>query len=120
MTISEITPLHSPLVAVQRLLERFDHQGVIIGGVAASVLGTPRLTADVDAVILLSVSRLPKLLEVAAELNLVPRIPDVEQFARRNRVVLLPRHPSQLKLWPDLSSMAPPLVRLGRASCVSV
>ena len=59
MTISEIAPLQSPLAAVQRLLERFDNQGVIVGGVAASVLGNPRLTADVDVIILLSVSRLP-------------------------------------------------------------
>ena len=91
MTISEIAPLHSPLAAVQRLLERFGNQGVIIGGVAASVLGTPRFTADVDIVLLLSVNHLPKLLEVAAELGLVPRIADAEQFARRNRVLLL-RH----------------------------
>lgn len=91
VTISEIVPLQSPLVAVQRLLERFDNQGVVIGGVAASVLGTPRLTADVDAILLLSVNSLPKLLEVAGELGLVPRIADAEQFARRNRVVLL-RH----------------------------
>ena len=55
VTISALAPLHSPLAAVQRLLERFGNQGVIIGGVATSVLGTPRLTADVDAVLLLSV-----------------------------------------------------------------
>jgi hypothetical protein len=91
VTISEIAPLHSPLAAVQRLLERFGNQGVVIGGVAASVLGTPRLTADVDVVLLLSVSRLPELLQVAAALGLVPRIVDAEQFARRNRMVLL-RH----------------------------
>lgn len=91
MTISEIEPLQSPLAAVQKLLERFGNQGVIIGGVAVSVLGTPRLTADVDVVLLFSVSRLPKLFEVAAEFGLVPRIADAEQFARRNRVVLL-RH----------------------------
>jgi hypothetical protein len=91
MTLSEIAPLHFPLAAVGRLLERFDNRGVIIGGVAASVLGTPRLTADVDVVLLLSVSRLPELLDVAAELGLVPRITNAEQFARRNRVVLL-RH----------------------------
>ncbi len=42
VTISAIAPLHSPLAAVQRLLERFGNQGVIIGGVAASVLG-PRV-----------------------------------------------------------------------------
>jgi hypothetical protein len=91
VTISEIAPLQSPLAAVQRLLERFGNQGVIIGGVAASVLGAPRFTADVDIVLLLSVSHLPKLLGVAAELGLAPRITDAEQFARRNRVVLL-RH----------------------------
>lgn len=91
MTISEIAPLHSPLAAVQRLLERFGNRGVIIGDVAASVLGTPRFTADVDIVLLLSVSQLSKLLGVAAELGLVPRIADAERFARRNRVILL-RH----------------------------
>jgi len=91
VTTSEMRPLQPPLVAVRQLLERFGNQGVIIGGVAASVLGTPRLTADVDVVLLLSVSRLPELLDVAADLGLVPRIADAEQFARRNRVVLL-RH----------------------------
>lgn len=91
VTISAIEPLHPPLIAVQKLLDRFGNQGVIIGGVAASVLGTPRLTADVDAVLLLSISRLPELLEVAAALGLLPRMVDAEQFARRNRVVLL-RH----------------------------
>ncbi len=91
VTISEIEPLQPPLIAVQKLLDRFGNQGVIIGGVAASVLGTPRLTADVDAVLLLSISRLPELLEVAATLGLAPRMVDAEQFARRNRVVLL-RH----------------------------
>ena len=91
MTTPEIAPLLSPLAAVQRLLEYFDNQGLIIGGVAASMLGTPRLTADVDVVILLSVSRLPELFRVASELGLIPRITCAEQFARRNRVVLL-RH----------------------------
>lgn len=91
VTISEMWPLQPPLAAVRQLLERFGNQGVIIGGVAASVLGTPRLTADVDVVLLLSVSRLPELLDVAAELGLGRRIADAEQFARRNRVVLL-RH----------------------------
>ena len=58
MTTAEIAPLQSPLAAVQRLMERFGNQGVIIGGVAASVLGTPRLTADV-AVISLARSNWP-------------------------------------------------------------
>ena len=53
MSVPEsLSPLIEPLAAVQRLLIRFHEKGVIIGGVAASLLGKPRLTADVDAVML--------------------------------------------------------------------
>ena len=86
-----LTPLLSPLAATQRLLEHFDNQGVIIGGIAISLLGKPRLTADVDAMLLLSIKDLPRLMEVAMQEGLVPRITDAQEFARRNRVLLL-RH----------------------------
>jgi len=58
-----ITPMLAPLVSLQRLLARFDDQGIVIGGVAASLLGKPRLTADVDAMFLLSTEELPILME---------------------------------------------------------
>ena len=89
--LEEVTPLLAPLAALQRLLARFDDQGIVIGGVATSLLGRPRLTADVDAVILLSVEDLLLLIEAAAQEGLVPRITDAEDFARRHRVLLL-RH----------------------------
>ena len=89
--LEEVTPLLAPLAALQRLLARFDDQGIIIGGVAASLLGRPRLTADVDAVILLTVEDLPLLVEAAAQEGLVSRITNAEDFARRHRVLLL-RH----------------------------
>jgi len=89
--LEEITPLLAPLAALQRLLARFDDQGIITGGVAASLLGRPRLTADVDAMILLTVEDLPLLMEAATQEGLVPRITDAEDFARRHRVLLL-RH----------------------------
>lgn len=81
----------APLAALQRLLARFDNRGMVIGGVAASLLGRPRLTADLDAVILFDIAELPSLLEAAAQEGLVPRISEVEAFARQNRVLLL-RH----------------------------
>lgn len=87
----DIAPLLSPLAALQRLLDRFNNRGIIIGGVAASLLGKPRLTADVDAMLLLSIEDLPHLMEAAAQEGLVPRITDAQDFARRNRVLLL-RH----------------------------
>ena len=41
-------PFHDPLEALQRLLSHFDNQGVIIGGVAATLLGQPRFTEGVE------------------------------------------------------------------------
>ena len=86
-----LEPLLAPVAAVQRLIEQLDDQGVIIGGVAVSLLGQPRLTADADALILLSVEELPQLMELARKEGLQPRIADAVAFARRSRVVLL-RH----------------------------
>jgi hypothetical protein len=80
-----------PLQALQALVERFDNQGVIIGGIAASLLGTPRFTADLDAVFLISVDKIAGLLTEAKSVGFEPRILDAEDFARKNRVLLL-RH----------------------------
>jgi hypothetical protein len=38
-----VEPLLAPLQALQNLLNRFDERGVIIGGIAASLLGMPVL-----------------------------------------------------------------------------
>lgn len=62
---------------------------MIIGGVAVSLLSEPRFTADIDAVIFLSVSDLALLLESARKEGFEPRIPNVETVARSSRVVLL-------------------------------
>lgn len=87
--INELEPLLSPITAVQKLIEHFDNQGIVIGGVAASILGKPRLTADADAMLLLSIEDIPELVELAAQVGLTPRLPDVVEFAQRSRVVLL-------------------------------
>jgi hypothetical protein len=90
MESSEILePMLAPVAAVQRLIEKLDNQGIIIGGIAASLLGQPRLTADTDALFLLSIEEVPYLLELAKAEGLQPRIEDVVEFASRSRVVLL-------------------------------
>lgn len=77
MTKAENTSLPlSPLAALQRLFARFHDQGMIIGGIAVSMLGRPRFTADVDAVMLVSTEELPELMETAAHEGFVPRISD--------------------------------------------
>lgn len=86
-----VAPFLAPIQALQNLLSQFNDQGVIIGGVAASLLGTPRFTADLDAVFLLSLEDLPELLEKAKAQGIEPRIANPIDFARKSRVILL-RH----------------------------
>ena len=87
-----ITPLLAPIQALQNLLSQFNDQGVIIGGVAASLLGTPRHTVDLDAVFLLSLDDIPRLINEAAKQGIEPRVSDPIAFARKNRVLLLRHH----------------------------
>jgi predicted nucleotidyltransferase len=96
-----ITPLLEPLAALQRVLEHYGNRGVIIGGIAASLLGRPRLTADLDAVILISIDELPGLFVVTRNEGLIPRISDAETFARQHRVLLLQHDSSKINV--DLS-----------------
>ena len=82
---------HDPLESLERLLSQFDNQGVIIGGIAVSLLGQARFTEDLDAMVLLSIDEIPHFLEAAKSEGIEPRIAQADDFARRNRVLLL-RH----------------------------
>lgn len=90
-----LEPFRAAIEALQRLLLKQNDRGVIIGGVAVSLLGKPRFTADVDAVFLLSTDELSQFLEFARAENIVPRIQDVEEFARKSRVLLLRHEPTE-------------------------
>jgi len=87
----DISSLIEPLQALQRLLDQFDERGVIIGGIAVGFLGRPRLTVDLDAMFLASIKDTPKILELAKHEGIEPRVSNVEEFARKSRVLLL-RH----------------------------
>jgi len=87
----KLTPFLGPLQAIQNLLTKYGNKGVVIGGIAASLLGTPRFTADLDAVFLVSFEDLPSFLSEAMKEGIEPRIQDPIGFARKSRVLLL-RH----------------------------
>ncbi len=84
-----VEPFLAPLEALQRLVARFGERGVIIGGVAASLIGRPRYTEDVDAIFLLSVNDIPALIQAAKEEGIEPRIEAAAKFAEKHRVLLL-------------------------------
>jgi predicted nucleotidyltransferase len=90
--------LVEPLEALQKLIKEFNNHGVVIGGIAASLLGQPRLTGDLDAVILLSVNDIPKLIRVADQEGIKPRITNAMAFARKNRVLLLQHERSGINI----------------------
>jgi hypothetical protein len=76
-----------PLATLMRWFKEANLRGAVIGGVAASLRGKPRLTKDIDAVVLEADAEM--LLESAAEFGFTPRIPDAAEFSRKTRVLLL-------------------------------
>ena len=91
-------PFLDPLEALEKLLSHFGNQGVIVGGVAVSLLGQARFTEDLDAMVLLSVEQIPHLLMIAQKEGIEPRISQAEDFARRHRVLLLRHTTSQTNI----------------------
>jgi hypothetical protein len=84
----------SLLSALADLTQWFSRERIpamIIGGVAASVLGRPRLTQDIDVLVVLAEAEWARALESAAACGIVARIPDALGFAERARVLLM-RH----------------------------
>ena len=69
--------------------------GAFIGGLAANLLGRPRITKDVDAVVLLGNLQVESFLAAAARFGFAPRISDATKFAAKNRVLLLIHEPSK-------------------------
>ncbi len=70
------------------------------------MLGKPRYTADVDAMFLLYNADLPQFLEHARMEHIIPRVENVEDFARKNRVLLMRYTPTQTNI--DISMGASP------------
>lgn len=73
--------------------------GVIIGGIAASLLGRPRTTGDVDVLILLEEVHWKTFLNQGKKYNFFPRISEPLKFARQSRILLLKHKPSAIDLY---------------------
>jgi hypothetical protein len=71
---------------------------MVIGGVAASVLGRPRMTQDIDVLAIVPEADWTDAMGAAAGFGIVPRIEHALDFARRSRVLLLKHTPSGIDL----------------------
>jgi len=72
-------------------LEHARIRGMIVGGVAVSLLGRPRATRDIDVLAMLAEDRVADALAMAGQFGIIARIEDPLAFARRTHVLLL-RH----------------------------
>ena len=87
--------LAAALAALSDWLRTAGVPTVIVGGVAASLLGRPRLTRDIDALIDLPDQEWGRILAVAGDFGIEPRIEHPLEFARQSLVLLL-RHRASL------------------------
>jgi hypothetical protein len=92
-----LAPLREALNDLVSFLRAEQVSGVLIGGVAASILGRPRFTRDVDAMVLLEEGRWEKFLSVSARFRFAPRRSDALAFVKQARVFLLRHEPSGIE-----------------------
>ena len=79
------------LADLTQWLEAAGIPAMIVGGIAASILGRPRATRDIDALAVAPDDQWTQLLGSSKVHGIVPRIESPLAFARRTRVLLL-RH----------------------------
>lgn len=87
----DLTPLPAVLRDLVAWLKAGKVPGVVIGGLAASLLGRPRLTRDVDVLVLLDEGLWAEFLAAGAGYDFYPRRDDALAFAQETQVLLM-RH----------------------------
>ena len=89
------------LAALRDLVAWFQDTAVpatVIGGVAASLLGRPRVTRDIDALVLLDESKWGAFLAKGVVFGFVPRLANALTFARQARVLLVRHEASEIDI----------------------
>ena len=120
-------PLLEAIDAVAGWLQGTHIPGVLIGGIAASLLGRPRVTRDVDVLVLVAESEWQDFLTAGQAYGFEPRRTNAIEFARTARVLLMRHEPSgidvdivfgalrfeeetiQRSVWVDIGDVRAPL-----------
>jgi hypothetical protein len=105
---------------LKRWLKSRGVDGVVIGGIAAGLLGTPRATHDVDVLVVIDDDTWSEFLAAAMVFGFEPRIPDPLQFARTHRVLLMVHQPSQWEVDVTFGSLEFERELIARSTTVKV
>lgn len=109
-------PLLRAIAALDRALSELEGPTMIIGGIAVIARGVPRLTVDVDATVWGEGVDLEQLLATLERHEIVPRISDARDLARRRQVLLLEHRPSGTPLEVSMGWLPFELEAMQRAS----
>jgi len=93
---------------------------MLIGGVAASLLGRPRLTRDVDALVALSERQWPRFLRSGGALKFVARRAEALDYAHQTGVLGLRHHKTGLEVNLVFASLTFEREALSRATWVDL
>jgi hypothetical protein len=88
----------APLPDLMRWWQSQDVSGVVIGGLAVALLGRPRVTRDVDAMVLLAENRWSAFLAAGSAFGFFPRQPGTLAFAHEARVLLVRHRPTGIDI----------------------
>jgi len=91
-----LAPLLAVLADLIAWLKASEVAGVVIGGLAASLLGRPRMTRGVEVLVVVDEGRWPGFLATGAKYGFVPRQSNTLAFAQESRVLLVHHEPSGL------------------------
>lgn len=82
-------PIIDALRALNSWLSSQDTPYTLIGGIAVSLVAEPRVTKDIDVLVMLEPDRWSGFLDSCAPYGFAPRMSDALDFARLHRVLLL-------------------------------
>jgi hypothetical protein len=97
--VSEPAPLESLRSALNDLVRWWRAakvRGIVISGVAASILGRPRLTRDIDGLVLVDRANWTEFVAKASQVGFVPRISDAVTIAQESHGLSLRHELSQI------------------------
>lgn len=97
-----------------------DVRGLVIGGLAVALLGRPRVTRDVDALVWLAEDRWAAFLDAGRAFGFLPRQPDALAFAREARVLLVRHQPTGIDVDVALGCLPFEEEAVARATVVQV